>query len=150
MDEDASQECFLTGPNGTGKTTILEMIVWLWDKFHDYIMGIEGENRVFPGNMYQAELFAVELRDLLGKTLWLYKVNGAKQADSFVAELADDNAAFVGEILGEVIQTFPVQNDKGLPFVFSFKGSDNFQGTRSEIHIVLEKLTLAGCRTRAL
>src|SRR5436190_3935684 len=77
------QSVLLTGPNGTGKTTTLKMIRWLWRELGAYIVGEDASTRIYANSIDQADLIAVDLRGFIPKNLWVYFVPGDKEADNF-------------------------------------------------------------------
>jgi predicted ATPase len=90
------QSALITGPNGTGKTTMLRTIAALWERFSDWLLSPNST----PKSGSKAEILpysalaAIEIRELTTQPLWLYHCYN-KELGDFIEHEADKSGALV-------------------------------------------------------
>jgi energy-coupling factor transporter ATP-binding protein EcfA2 len=97
------QSVLVTGPNGTGKATLLRAIAGLWENFGNWIhlrRALNADQMAQRSLLLDAGLAAVEIRGLQPFPVWLFVASTPAHWEELQSLVADTTARFVGEVRG--------------------------------------------------
>lgn len=89
----------ITGPNGTGKTTLVQIIAYLWESFGDWLRypNNHPSRKVFHTSLMNSRLAAVEIRGLIEHPLWLYTARTTDDIELLRSQTSNVRRFFFGE-----------------------------------------------------